>query len=116
MEKEKNKYEEIGKEVIEYVDTRIEHTKLSFISNSIEIGASAASSFIVILLFTVFYFCFVCGFSLWLGTLYGGAHFGFFIVTVVHFILLVLVIFLKKFMIEIPIQNKLTRIIFKSKK
>jgi hypothetical protein len=115
MEKEKNKYEEIGKEVVEYIDTRLEHTKLSFIAKTIEVGSYALSSFIIVLLFFVFYFCLVCGTSIWLGHQFGGLHIGFFIVMGFHLFLLLLAVLLKKYVIELPLQNKLTRIIFKAK-
>jgi len=115
MEKEKNNYEEIAKDAVEYIDTRIERAKLTFIANTIEIGSYALSSFIVAMLFLVFYFCLVCGTSIWLGQHFGGLHIGFFIVMGFHLFLLILAVFLKKFLIEIPLQNKLTRIIFKPK-
>jgi hypothetical protein len=116
MEKENNKYEEIGKDVIEYVDTRLEHTKLSFIAKTIEIGSYTLSSFIIILLFLVFYFCLVCGTAIWLGNYFGALHIGFFIIMGIHFFFLILLLLVKKYLVEIPLQNKLTRIIFNSKK
>ena len=115
MEKERNDMQELGEKIVQYTENRIEHTKLTFAYSAIGVGSQALTWIILLMVFFVFYFCLICGASLWLGEILGASYLGFFMMMGIHFLLFLLIYLLRRAIVEDPFKEKLTRSIFNKK-
>jgi hypothetical protein len=116
MEEEKNNMQELGEKIVQYAETRIEHTKLSFTFAAIRLSSNILTVLLLAMIFFIFYFCFICGISLLIGSILQNTASGFFVITGIHFILFVIIFFFRVSVIENPFREKLTKTIFKSSK
>ena len=113
MEESKGTIEELSVDLSRYIETRIEHVKLSGISTWIELSAQTLGAFLLALLFLIGYFCFICGLALYLGNLLGGTFIGFLLLSGIHFLCFIIVLLLRNTLIIHPFREKLVKLFFK---
>lgn len=116
MNESKHNLQDLGEKIFKYIDTRIEHTKLNLTFTAIGLSSNILTGLILLMIFFMFYICFICGISLWIGSILKNYALGFFTMTILHLVLFILILFFKVSLIENPFKEKLTRIIFKSSK
>jgi lipopolysaccharide export LptBFGC system permease protein LptF len=98
---------ELKKDISEYVDLRVEHTKLQAYEKIAKL-TSAATSYLLIGLFSFFAFLFL-SFTLafYLGNITGSTTMGFGIVSIIYLVILISIFIFRKKYFENAITNKI---------
>ncbi len=113
MEESNGTIEELSGDLSRYIETRIEHAKLTGISTGIELSAQTLGAILLVLLFLIGYFCFICGLAFFLGAKLGGTSMGFLMLSGIHLLLFIIVLVLRNTLIIHPFREKMIKLFFK---
>lgn len=106
-----NWFNNLKEQLTEYVDLKIEITKLTIYEKSAKVAA-VFSSVLVISFLTLFFFLFVfLAAAIWIGDMLGNRSLGFLIVACFYFLLLFVFLMIRKNVIEKRIIDKVIEIL-----
>lgn len=104
---------DLAEQAREYIDTSVQLAKLKVVNKVSSAASSLVPMIIMPLLVLVVIILFSIGFSLWLGKILGGYHYGFFITGAFLIFLIILVYQFRDKWLKTPVANSLIENILK---
>lgn len=109
MEKQSNSVGSLFEKAGEYLETRIELTKLKTIDSASDFAASVLTKLVFFFVLALALVIGSIGLSYWVGDLLGKTYYGFFIVTGIYLLILLLVSINKYEWIRNPLHGRIIR-------
>lgn len=110
---ERGNFEKLYEDAKDYLDSKIELSKLQAIDKGSELAGSATVGIILLVLFTMVFLFGSIALSFCLGEMSGSTYKGFLIVSIIYFIIGLIVYFARNAWIKTPITNLFIKKILK---
>ncbi len=112
MDNQAHSIENLIERTKSYAETRFSLIKLKAVDKTSDLAAVVVSWAVAIL---IFFLCFIflnIGLAIWIGSLLGGTHFGFFIIAAVYAVIGFVLLKMRDKLVKIPIANGMIRKLF----
>lgn len=113
MEKTTHHIDELFSEARDYVDTKVELTKLKIADKTSDIVSSATSGIVITLAILFFFALLNIGIALWIGAAIGNSYSGFFILAGFYALVALIIYLGRDKWLKDPVSNAVIRKLFK---
>ena len=115
MNNSENVIETLFEKAENYGKTTVELIKLNALDKTADIASSLVVKLIIVVVLIMFSFSINIGIALWLGDLLGKNYYGFFAVSSVYLIAILIIYICRNNCIKLPIQNGIIKQILQQK-